>query len=38
MLANAKKMVCKDKLPLFNTSIEKRNMIERSFRTGFGFF
>ena len=26
MLANAKKMVCKDKLPLFNTSIKKSNV------------
>ena len=34
MLANAKKTVCKDKHPLFNTSVKKRNAIEGSFRTG----
>ena len=34
MLANANKIVCKDKLPLFNTSVKKRNVIEGSFKTG----
>ena len=34
MLGNANKIVCKDKLPLFNTSVKKRNVIEGSFKTG----
>ena len=35
MPANAKKTVCKDKHPLFNTSVKRRNGTEGSSRVGF---